>query len=171
VSRRRTTRSKKFSLGGAYNYVMDKMTAFEAFASIGVGLIAGVKLPALAEKALGRVGINGVNLTSGWRGPVAGAALTALLGYSLMTFKVVSPTVANSIAIAGVAVGMLNLANSYLGLPIPGVALQNSGSAGFGFLAGDTLPDTNNVIAFGNVGMEMDPMAGYHDMGRVMNVF
>ena len=78
---------------------------------------------------------------------------------------------------------MLNLANSYLNLPLPGVALQNpTGSSGFGFLSGsNTLHD--NVSAFGYLGeAPFEPFgmtdgahagahAGYHDMGRVVNVF
>jgi hypothetical protein len=67
-----------------------------------------------------------------------------------------------------------------LNLPLPGVALQNpSGSAGFGFLAGsNTMRD--NPSAFGYLGEapfepfgmgHPDGSAGYHDMGRVVNVF
>ena len=172
VSRRRTTRSRRMSLSGAYKFVMNNMTSFEAFAALGVGLVAGIKLPALATLALGKVGITGVDLTSTWRGPVSGAVLTGLLGYALMSMGVVNSSVANTIALAGVTVGALNLANTYLGLPVPGIALQENGSSGFGFLAGDTLRDSDSIIAFGGLGnMEMEPMSGYHDMGRIVNVF
>ena len=173
VSRRRTTRARKMSLGGAYKFVMNNMTSFEAFAALGVGLVAGIKLPALAESLIARATNYNIDLTSTWRGPLAGAVLTGLLGYTLMSFGVVNSSVANTIALAGVTVGALNLASSYLGLPVPGVALQG-GSAGFGFLGGDTMRDSDSIIAFGNMhpdSMEMAPMSGYQDMGRIVNVF
>ena len=181
VSRRRTTRSRKMSARGMYKFVMDNMTAFEAIASLGVGLVAGIKLPALAEKAVAKIMNKTVDLTSGWKGPLMGAALTGALGYTLYGMKLVNFNVATTIAIAGATVGMLNLANSYLNLPLPGVALQNpSGSAGFGFLSGsNTMPE--NLSAFGYLGeAPFEPFGmtdgahgshGYHDMGRVVNVF
>lgn len=168
------------SAKGMYNFVMNNMTAFEAIASLGVGLVAGIKLPALAERAVAKIMNKTVDLTSGWRGPLVGAALTGALGYTLYGMKLVNFNVASTIALAGATVGMLNLANSYLNLPLPGVALQNpSGSAGFGFLAGsNTMRD--NPSAFGYLGEapfepfgmgHPDGSAGYHDMGRVVNVF
>ena len=167
------------SLKGMYNFIMNNMTAFEAIASLGVGLVAGIKLPALAERAVAKIMNKSVDLTSGWRGPLVGAALTGALGYTLYGMKLVNFNVASTIALAGATVGMLNLANSYLNLPLPGVALQNpSGSAGFGFLSGsNTMQD--NPSAFGYLGeapfepfgMGHEGAAGYHDMGRVVNVF
>ncbi len=181
VSRRRTTRSRKMSAKGLYNFVMNNMTAFEAIASLGVGLVAGIKLPALAERAVAKVMGRTVDLTTGWKGPLVGAALAGTLGYALYGMKLVNFNVASTIALAGATVGMLNLANSYLNLPLPGVALQApSGSAGFGFLSGsNTMPD--NMTAFGYLGeAPFEPFGmtdgahgshGYHDMGRVVNVF
>ena len=181
VSRRRTTRSRKMSAKGLYNFVMNNMTAFEAIASLGVGLVAGIKLPALAERAVAKVMGRTIDLTTGWKGPLVGAALAGTLGYALYGMKLVNFNVASTIALAGATVGMLNLANSYLNLPLPGVALQApSGSAGFGFLSGsNTMPD--NMTAFGYLGeAPFEPFGmtdgahgshGYHDMGRVVNVF
>jgi hypothetical protein len=165
------------SMKGMYNFVMNNMTAFEAIASLGVGLVAGIKLPALAESAVAKLMNKSVDLTSGWRGPLVGAALTGALGYTLYGMKLVNFNVASTIALAGATVGMLNLANSYLNLPLPGVALQApSGSSGFGFLSGSNTLD--NVSAFGYLGEApfepfgmTDGNAGYHDMGRVVNVF
>tara|TARA_B100001939_G_C16899829_1_gene599383 strand:- start:818 stop:1330 length:513 start_codon:yes stop_codon:yes gene_type:complete len=169
------------SMKGMYNFIMNNMTAFEAIASLGVGLVAGIKLPALAERAVAKVMGRSVDLTSNWRGPLVGAALAGALGYTLYGMKLVNFNVASTIALAGATVGMLNLANSYLNLPLPGVALQNpSGSSGFGFLSGsNTLHD--NVSAFGYLGeAPFEPFGmtdgahgshGYHDMGRVVNVF
>lgn len=155
------------------------MTAFEAMASLGLGLVAGIKLPLLAEKAVSNAMGRTINLTEGWRGPVVGAALTGALGYALYGMKLVNFNVATSIALAGATVGVLNLANSYLKLPLPGVALQDpTGSSGFGFLSGSNTLD--NVSAFGYLGeAAFEPFgmghdnatAGYHDMGRVVNVF
>ena len=176
--RRSTTRSRKMSMKGMYNFIMNNMTAFEAIAALGVGLVAGLKLPALAEKAVAKVMGRTITLTEGWKGPLVGAALAGALGYSLYGMKLVNFNVASTIALAGATVGMLNLANTYLNLPLPGVALMNpSGSAGFGFLAGsNTLHD--NVSAFGYLGEApfepfgmTDGSHGYHDMGRVVNVF
>jgi hypothetical protein len=166
------------SAKGMYNFIMNNMTAFEAMASLGVGLVAGIKLPALAERAVAKVMGRTIDLTSNWKGPVVGAALTGALGYALYGMKLVNFNVASTIALAGATVGMLNLANSYLNLPLPGVALQApSGSAGFGFLSGSNTLD--NVSAFGYLGeapfepfgMGHEGAAGYHDMGRVVNVF
>ena len=171
------------SMKGAYNFVIGNMTAFEAIASLGLGLVAGVRLPAMAEKLVQKVTGQTVNLTTGYRGPLAGAALTGLAAYALSSMRLVSNNVANTIALAGATVGLLNLANTYFNLPLPGIALVNpSGSSGFGgFLAGsNTMPD--NMSAFGYLGEAPfepfgmsqgmhDGAAGYHDMGRVINVF
>ena len=172
------------SMKGAYNFVIGNMTAFEAIASLGLGLVAGVRLPAMAEKLVQKVAGRNIDLTSGFRGPLAGAALTGLAAYALSSMRLVSNNVANTIALAGATVGLLNLANTYLNLPLPGIALVNpSGSSGFGgFLAGsNTMPD--NMSAFGYLGeapfepfgmshgMHDGGAAGYHDMGRVINVF
>lgn len=161
------------SLGNMWKHIKSNMTAFESIAALGIGLIASVKLPALAENLLSKVGISGVSLTDAkWKAPLAGAVLTGALGYALYSFGVVNMTTANTIALAGATVGMLNLANGYFGLPLPGFALTSGGSSGFGFLAGDTLRDTDSVIAFGGLGnLELSPMTGMHDMGRVVNVF
>lgn len=158
-----------------YNHIKSNMTAFESIAALSIGLIASVRLPAMAENLLSRAGLS-ISLTDKtWKAPLAGGVLTGALGYALYSFGIVNMTTANTIALAGAAVTMLNLANGYLGLPLPGIALQQSGSSGysFGFLAGDTLPDSANVIAFGGLGnAEMVPMTGMHsDMGRVVNVF
>jgi hypothetical protein len=164
------------SAKGMYNFIMSNMTAFEAMASLGLGLVAAIKLPALAEQAVAKAMGRNINLTEGWKGPVVGAALTGALGYALYGMKLVNFNVATSIALAGATVGVLNLANSYLNLPLPGVALQNpTGSSGFGFLSGSNTLD--NVSAFGYLGEAAfepfgnDASSGYHDMGRVVNVF
>ena len=167
------------SAKGMYNFVMNNMTAFEAIASLGVGLVAGIRLPALAERAVARFANRTVDLTSGFRGPLVGAALTGALGYTLYAMKLVNFNVASTIALAGATVGMLNLANSYLNLPLPGIALQ-AGSSGFGGILGgsNTMPD--NVTAFGYLGeapfepfgMGHEGSAGYHEgMGQIVNVF
>jgi hypothetical protein len=176
VSRRKSVRSRKMSMSGMYKFVMSNMTAFEAIASLGLGLVAGVKLPALAEKMVAKISGQSIDLTSGWRGPMVGAALTGALGYTLYGMKLVNFNVASSIALAGATVGLLNLANSYLNLPLPGVALMGaSPSAGFGFLGGSNTLD--NVSAFGYLGeapfepFGMSHEGGYSDMGRVVNVF
>ncbi len=178
VARRSTTRSRKMSMKNVYNHIKSNMTAFESIAALSIGLIASVRLPAMAENLLSRAGLS-ISLTDkAWKAPLAGGVLTGALGYALYSFGVVNMTTANTIALAGAAVTMLNLANGYFGLPLPGIALQagTSGYHSFGFLAGDTLPDSGNVIAFGGLsGMhdaEMVPMTGMHsDMGRVVNVF
>ena len=161
-----------------YNHIKSNMTAFESIAALSIGLIASVRLPAMAENLLSRAGLTFSLTDKAWKAPLAGGVLTGALGYALYSFGVVNMTTANTIALAGAAVTMLNLANGYFGLPLPGVALQagTSGYHSFGFLAGDTLPDSGNVIAFGGLsGMhdaEMVPMTGMHsDMGRVVNVF
>ena len=178
VARRSTTRSRKMSMKNVYNHIKSNMTAFESIAALSIGLIASVRLPAMAENLLSRAGLS-ISLTDkAWKAPLAGGVLTGALGYALYSFGVVNMTTANTIALAGAAVTMLNLANGYFGLPLPGIALQagTGGYHSFGFLAGDTLPDSGNVIAFGGLsGMhdaEMVPMTGMHsDMGRVVNVF
>ena len=169
------------SAKGLYNFVMNNMTAFEAIASLGVGLVAGIKLPALAERAVAKVMGRTVDLTTGWKGPLVGAALAGTLGYALYGMKLVNFNVASTIALAGATVGMLNLANSYLNLPLPGIALQ-AGSSGFGGLGG-ILGGSNtldNVSAFGYLGetpfepfgMGHEGSAGYHEgMGQIVNVF
>ena len=120
VSRRRTTRSRKMSARGLYNFVVKTMTAFEAIAALGVGLVAGLKLPALAEKAFEKVMGRSIDLTSSWKGPLMGAALTGALGYALYGMKLVNFNVASTIALAGATVGMMNLASNYFNLPLPG---------------------------------------------------
>ena len=159
------------------------MTAFEAIASLGLGLVAGVRLPAMAEKLVQKVTGQSMDLTSGYRGPLTGGILTGLAAYALSSMRLVSNNVANTIALAGATVALLNLANTYFNLPLPGIALVNpSGSSGFGgFLGGsNTMPD--NMSAFGYLGeAPFEPFgmshgmhegaAGYHDMGRVINVF
>jgi len=171
------------SMKGAYNFVIGNMTAFEAIASLGLGLVAGVRLPAMAEKLVQKVTGQSMDLTSGYRGPLTGGILTGLAAYALSSMRLVSNNVANTIALAGATVALLNLANTYFNLPLPGIALVNpSGSSGFGgFLGGsNTMPD--NMSAFGYLGeAPFEPFgmshgmhegaAGYHDMGRVINVF
>lgn len=154
---------------------MNNMTAFEAIASLGLGLVAGIKLPMLAENMVAKIAGRTIDLTSGWKGPVVGAALTGALGYTLYGMKLVNFNVASSIALAGATVGLLNLANGYLNLPLPGVVLQSNGSSGFGFLGASNTLD--NVSAFGYLGeAPFEPFGnthegGYSDMGRVVNVF
>tara|TARA_R100000426_G_scaffold19739_2_gene17068 strand:- start:910 stop:1446 length:537 start_codon:yes stop_codon:yes gene_type:complete len=177
------------SMKGAYNFVIGNMTAFEAIASLGLGLVAGVRLPAMTERLISKISGRSIDLTSGFKGPLAGAALTGLAAYALSSMRLVSNNVANTIALAGATVGLLNLANTYFNLPLPGIALVNpSGSSGFhGLLGGsNTMPD--NMSAFGYLGeAPFEPFgmshgmhatsgmhegaAGYHDMGRVINVF
>ncbi len=171
------------SMKGAYNFVIGNMTAFEAIASLGLGLVAGVRLPAMTEKLISKISGRSLDLTSGFRGPIAGGVLTGLAAYALSSMRLVSNNVANTIALAGATVAVLNLANTYLNLPLPGVALVNpSGSSGFGgFLAGsNTMPGNDSAFGylgeapFEPFGMSQgmhDGAAGYHDMGRVINVF
>ena len=175
VSRRRTTRSRKMSMKGLYNFVVKNMTAFEAIAALGVGLVSGIKLPALAEKAFEKVMGRSIDLTSSWKGPLMGAALTGALGYALYGMKLVNFNVASTIALAGATVGMMNLASNYFNLPLPGFATIG----GFGGLLGGSNTLHDNVSAFGYLGeapfepfgMGHEGSAGYHDMGRVVNVF
>lgn len=175
VSRRRTTRSRKMSMKGLYNFVVKNMTAFEAIAALGVGLVSGLKLPALAEKAVEKIMGRKIILTDGWKGPLMGAALTGALGYALYGMKLVNFNVASTIALAGATVGMMNLASNYFNLPLPGFATIG----GFGGLLGGSNTLHDNVSAFGYLGeapfepfgMGHEGSAGYHDMGRVVNVF
>ena len=178
VSRRRTARSRKMSGKGLYNFVVKNMTSFEAIAALGVGLVSGIKLPQLAERAVAKVMGRSVDLTTTWRGPLVGAALTGALGYALYGMKLVNFNVASTIALAGATVGMMNLASSYFNLPLPGFATIG----GFGGLLGGSNTLHDNVSAFGYLGeAPFEPFgmsqgmhegsAGYHDMGRVVNVF
>ena len=174
VSRRRTTRSRKMSMKGLYNFVVKNMTAFEAIAALGVGLVSGLKLPALAEKAVEKIMGRKIILTDGWKGPLMGAALTGALGYALYGMKLVNFNVASTIALAGATVGMMNLASNYFNLPLPGFATIG----GFGGLLGGSNTLQDNVSAFGYLGEApfepfgmSDGAHGYHDMGRVVNVF
>ena len=175
VSRRRTTRSRKMSARGLYNFVVKNMTAFEAIAALGVGLVAGLKLPALAERAVEKIMGRSIDLTGTWKGPLVGAALAGALGYTLYGMKLVNFNVASTIALAGATVGMMNLASNYLGLGLPGFATIG----GFGGILGGSNTLRENVSAFGYLGeapfepfgMGHEGSAGYHDMGRVVNVF
>lgn len=176
VSRRRTTRSRKMSARGLYNFVVKNMTAFEAIAALGVGLVAGLKLPALAERAVEKIMGRSIDLTGTWKGPLVGAALAGALGYTLYGMKLVNFNVASTIALAGATVGMMNLASNYLGLGLPGFATIG----GFGGILGGSNTLRDNVSAFGYLGEapfepfgmgHPDGSAGYHDMGRVVNVF
>lgn len=175
------------SMKGLYNFVVKNMTAFEAIAALGVGLVSGIKLPALAERAFERVMGRPIDLTSSYKGPLVGAALTGTLGYALYSMNLVNFNVASTIALAGATVGLMNLASNYFNLPLPGFATIG----GFGGLLGgsNTMPD--NMSAFGYLGGAHDApfepfgmshgmhatggmhegSAGYHDMGRVVNVF
>ena len=150
------------------NFITQHMTALEAVASLGIGLVAGVKLPALAERAVAKVTGRSMDLTSGWRGPLAGAALTAALGFSLYSMKFVNYQTASTIALAGVTVGALNLANSYLNLPLPGVALidGSAGLMGFGSYLGNM-----DEPEFGNYHMATSGMhAGMHATGDMFGL-
>lgn len=158
---------------GLYNFVVKNMTAFEAIAALGVGLVSGIKLPALAEQAVEKIMGRKINLTETWKGPLVGAALTGALGYALYGMKLVNFNVASTIALAGATVGMMNLASNYFNLPLPGVATIG----GFGGLLGGS-NTLDNVSAFGYLGETpfepfgmTDGAQGYHDMGRVVNVF
>jgi len=162
------------SMKGLYNFVVKNMTAFEAIAALGVGLVAGLKLPALAERAVAKIMGRSITLTDGWKGPLVGAALTGALGYALYGMKLVNFNVASTIALAGATVGMMNLASNYFNLPLPGFATIG----GFGGLLGGSNTLHENVSAFGYLGEApfepfgmSDGAHGYHDMGRVVNVF
>ena len=162
------------SMKGLYNFVVKNMTAFEAIAALGVGLVAGLKLPALAERAVAKIMGRSITLTDGWKGPLVGAALTGALGYALYGMKLVNFNVASTIALAGATVGMMNLASNYFNLPLPGFATIG----GFGGLLGGSNTLHDNVSAFGYLGEApfepfgmSDGSHGYHDMGRVVNVF
>ena len=116
------------SARGLYNFVVKNMTAFEAIAALGVGLVAGLKLPALAERAVEKIMGRSIDLTGTWKGPLVGAALAGALGYTLYGMKLVNFNVASTIAFAGATVGMMNLASNYLGLGLL-VSLPSAASA------------------------------------------
>jgi len=148
-------------------FITEHMTALEAIAAVGIGLIAGVKLPALAENAVTKITGRSVNLTSGWRGPVAGAVLSAGLAGLLYQMKFLNYGTASTLAVAGVTVGMMNLLNQQFNLPLPGIATIEGGPRGFyGIGQADSVIEEQ---MFGNV--NMNPLPQAFGGAREINLF
>jgi hypothetical protein len=168
-------RAKKY--GGRLNFrkltsfITEHMTALEAIAAVGIGMIAGVKLPAMAENAISKLSGRSVNLTSGWRGPVAGAVLSAGLAGLLYQMKFLNYGTASTLAVAGVTVGALNLLNQQFNLPLPGVALIEGGPRGlFGSMhngQGDSVIDEPLFGSMHNV----NPLPQAFGGAREINLF
>ena len=117
--RRRTTRSRKasgrgrkMSLGNAFNWVKNHMTAFEAILATVGGMAAGAYLPQLVQNGLGRLGLNAQWMTSGKYTPyVSGAAVASLVGFGLYSMKLANMGTASAIALGGIAFQAFKLAN------------------------------------------------------------
>ena len=150
-------------------FVTEHMTALEAIALVGVGLIAGVKLPAFAETAVSKITGQSVNLTTGWRGPVAGAVLTAGFAGLLYQMKFLNYGSASTLAVAGVTVGALNLLHQQFNLPLPGVALIEGGPRGlYGFGQADSVIEEP---MFGMVHENSNPLPQAFGGAREINLF
>ena len=154
--RRRTVRSRKsskggrrMSLGNAYNWVKNHMTAFEAILATVGGMAAGAYLPALVQNGLSRLGLNASWMTSGQYTPyLSGAAVASLVGFGLYSMKVTNLGTASAIALGGVAFQVFKLAND------KGVFDKVRGALGLGYAP-------VGYLGGGHMGMmDDDPLEG-----------
>ena len=100
------------SLGNAFNWVKNHMTAFEAIIATVGGMAAGAYLPQLVQNGLGRLGLNASWMTSGKYTPyVSGAAVASLVGFGLYSMKLANMGTASAIALGGIAFQAFKLAN------------------------------------------------------------
>jgi hypothetical protein len=158
------------SLGNAFNWVKNHMTAFEAILATVGGMAAGAYLPQLVQNGLGRLGLNATWMTSGKYTPyISGAAVASLLGFGLYSMKLANMGTASAIALGGIAFQAFKLANDmnvfgrmqsalglgyapmggYLGNMDYGDDPLESGSFGAAMTYGTYSGDTNMDAMFG----------------------
>ena len=138
------------SLNKAFAWVGDSMTAFEAVSAAGIGMIAGLKLPAFLQSNIAKYsGYNASWMTSGQYTPyLAGAAATALLGYALFVLGAVNKETAMVLSVAGVAINAVNLVSTMTSyVPSVGLGGYSHGFAG-GYL-GNAEYDSLDAGMFG----------------------
>ena len=137
------------SLGNAYNWVKNHMTAFEAILATVGGMAAGAYLPALVQNGLSRLGLNASWMTSGQYTPyLSGAAVASLVGFGLYSMKVTNLGTASAIALGGVAFQVFKLAND------KGVFDKVRGALGLGYAP-------VGYLGGGHMGMmDDDPLEG-----------
>ena len=116
------------SLGNAFNWVKNHMTAFEAILATVGGMAAGAYLPSLVQSGLSRLGLNASWMTTGQYTPyLSGAAVASLVGFGLYSLKVTNLGTASAIALGGVAFQVFKLAND------KGVFDKVRGALGLGY--------------------------------------
>jgi hypothetical protein len=138
------------SLNKAFAWVGDSMTAFEAISAAGIGMIAGLKLPAFLQSNIAKyTGYNATWMTSGAYTPyLAGAAATALLGFALYGLGAINKETAMVLSVAGVAINAVNVASTMTSyVPSVGLGGYSHGFAG-GYL-GNAEYDTLDAGMFG----------------------
>ena len=141
------------SLGNAFNWVKNHMTAFEAILATVGGMAAGAYLPSLVQSGLARLGLNASWMTSGTYTPyLSGAAVASLVGFGLYSMKLANMGTASAIALGGIAFQVFKLAND------KGVFDKVRGALGLGYAP-------IGYLGGGHAGMHMgemmdDPLEG-----------
>jgi hypothetical protein len=155
------------SLGNAFNWVKNHMTAFEAILATVGGMAAGAYLPQLVQNGLGRLGLNASWMTSGKYTPyVSGAAVASLVGFGLYSMKLANMGTASAIALGGIAFQAFKLAND---MNVFG-RLQSAlglGYAPMGYLGGGHMGDMHDdPLESGSFGAAMTygTYSGDHNM-------
>ena len=155
------------SLGNAYNWVKNHMTAFEAILATVGGMAAGAYLPQLVQSGLGRLGLNASWMTSGAYTPyLSGAAVASLVGFGLYSLKLTNLGTASAVALGGVAFQVFKLAND------KGVFDKVRGALGLGYAPMgylgnmDMMDDPLESGSFGSA-MTYGTYHGDHDMNAM----
>jgi hypothetical protein len=100
------------SLGNAYKWVKNHMTAFEAILATVGGMAAGAYLPSLVQSGLTRLGLNASWMTSGQYTPyLSGAAVASLVGFGLYSMKLANLGTASAVALGGISYQLFKLGN------------------------------------------------------------
>lgn len=166
------------SLGNAFNWVKNHMTAFEAILATVGGMAAGAYLPALVQNGLSRLGINASFMTSGQYTPyLSGAAVASLVGFGLYSLKLANMGTASAIALGGIAFQAFKLANdmnvfgriqSALGLGYAPIGYLGGAHAGMhaGMHMGEMMDDPLEGGSFG-AAMTYGTYHGNHDMNAM----
>jgi hypothetical protein len=105
---------------------------FETMAALGAGIYLSASLPAMAQRALGRVGLN-LDLTSGYRASLVSIGLAGLGGYAAKNMLGLSKATASAFTIAAMLPAVMALANM-MGLSMVPTIHASGGPnlAGFG---------------------------------------
>jgi len=97
---------------GAWKWTRDHVMKLETMAALGAGIYLSASLPGMAQRALGRVGLN-LDLTSGYRASLVSIGLAGLGGYAAKSLLGLSNATAGAFTVAAMLPAVMGLANQF----------------------------------------------------------